>query len=475
MRMPAPHLLLHGLHHVFGAKETSLLAQHDLEGKVEQQIAQLVSHSPGIALAQGMIQLENLFDEVGPKRLRCLRSIPRASLPEIAHQDDRPSKRRWFLHLHLRAGYNTRPPVNASTELITERAWVEVDLATLVRNAVTARTAARGARLLPMVKADAYGLGAVPVALALESLEPWGYGVATVGEGAQLRAAGIRRPIVVFTPARAELEPAYRSHGLTAVLDDPGTAQRWTLPFHLEIDTGMGRAGVRWDAAERLAAMTSPYLEGAFTHFHSADTDPASVRRQWERFRQALSLLPRRPALVHAANSAGIFRLEERLDLVRPGVFLYGGSAGGDLPAPEPVIALRARVVSLRRLAAGDSVSYGAEWKAPAPTTIATLAVGYADGIPRAVQGRAHVLLGGCRRPVVGRVTMDMLMVDLGPSPDGVRVGDVATLIGRDGGEEITLDEFAGWAGTISYEILTGLGPRLPRRYRGAGREATEA
>lgn len=318
-----------------------------------------------------------------------------------------------------------------------------------------------------MVKADAYGLGAVRVARALERLEPWGYGVATVQEGAELRAAGIRRPIVVFTPARAELEAEYRASALTAVLDDPAVAARWGMPFHLEIDTGMGRAGIRWDAAEQLAAIRSPHLEGVFTHFHSADTDPASVSWQWERFQHALGLLPRRPALVHAANSAGIFRLDQRLDLARPGVFLYGGSAGPDLPPPEPVVALKARVVSVRRLAAGDSVSYGAEWRAAAPTTIATLAIGYADGVRRAVRGQAQVLLGGCRRPIVGRVTMDMLMVDLGSNSPGIRVGDVATLVGGDGTEAISLDEFAGWAGTISYEILTGLGRRLPRRYVG--------
>lgn len=471
MRVPAPHLVLHRTHHVLGPKEASLLAQHDLEGEVQQEISQLVSNTLWVALAQSVVQLEGFFYEIGPERLRGLRSIPRASPPEIAHQEDRTSKRRWFLHLHLRAGYNTRPPVNPSTELVTERAWIEVDLAKLVQNAKTARTAAGGARLLPMVKADAYGLGAVPVARSLERLEPWGYGVATVEEGAELRAAGIRRPIVVFTPARAELEAAYRAGILTAVLDDPALAARWTMPFHLEIDTGMGRAGIRWDAAEQLTAVRSPHLEGAFTHFHSADTNPASVTCQWERFQHALGLLPRRPALVHAANSAGIFRLGKRLDLVRPGVFLYGSSAGPGLPPPEPVVTLRARVVSLRRLASGDSVSYGAEWRAAVPTTIATVAIGYADGVRRSVQGRAQVLLGGCRRPVVGRVTMDMLMVDLGSTGHGVRVGQVATLVGSDGKETITLDEFAGWAGTISYEILTGLGKRLPRRYLGSTEE----
>ncbi|MBI2401698.1 MAG: alanine racemase [Gemmatimonadetes bacterium] len=351
--------------------------------------------------------------------------------------------------------------MNASTQAHRERAWVEVDLSQLVHNARTALASARGARLLPMVKADAYGLGAVPVAQALEALDPWGFGVATVPEAAELRAAGIRRPIVVFTPARSELETTYRAHDLRAVVDDPEIAARWTLPFHLEIDTGMARAGIRWDEPERLAAVTSPQLEGALTHFHSADADAGSVYQQWARFRQALACLGRRPALVHAANSAAIWRQGERLDLVRPGVFLYGGRAGDHAPEPQPVAAVRARVVSTRRLRAGDSVSYGAEWRAGRDTGIATLGIGYADGIPRALLGRAQVLLGGRRCPVVGRVTMDMLMVEAKHAAPG----DVATLIGSDGTSAITLDEFAGWAGTISYEILTGLGSRLTREY----------
>jgi alanine racemase len=318
-----------------------------------------------------------------------------------------------------------------------------------------------------MVKADAYGLGAVPVAQALEVVDPWGYGVGTIAEGAALRAAGIRRPILVFTPACLELEAAYRAHDLHAVLDDPEVAARWSLPFHLEIDTGMARAGIRWDQPERLAAVVSPRLEGAFTHFHSADTDPASVREQWTRFQQALGRLGRRPVVTHAANSAGIWRLAERTDLVRPGIFLYGGRAGMEAPLPRPVATLRAPVVSLRTVQAGDSVSYGATWHASTPARIATLGVGYCDGVPRSVHGPAQALLAGHRCPIVGRVTMDMVMVEV---PAGwareVRVGDVATLFGGEGEGAISLDEFAGWAGTISYEILTGLGSRLPREYR---------
>lgn len=352
-----------------------------------------------------------------------------------------------------------------STQPDQERAWVEVNLAHLVANARTAQAAARGARLLPMVKAEAYGLGAVPVARALEQLDPWGFGVATIDEGAALRQAGIRRPIIVFTPARVDSLPRFRDHDLRAVLDDAAAVAAWDRPFHLEIDTGMGRAGIRWDDQE-VATLRSPHLEGVFTHLHSADASPASVEQQWTRFRAALDRLPTRPKLVHAANSAGAWRLQQALDLVRPGIFLYGGRMARDLPEPRPVATLRARVVSLREIPAGESVSYGAEWRAARNTMVATLGIGYADGVRRSVQNRAQVLLCGRRCPVIGRVTMDMIVVDVGPAGGaGPRVGDVATLIGSDGAESISLDEFAGWAGTVSYEVLTGLGRRLPRVY----------
>ena len=189
--------------------------------------------------------------------------------------------------------YNTRPFVTVSTLRDASRAWVEVDLTNLLANARTVQRAARGAPLLPMIKAGAYGLGAAPVADALETLDPWGYGVATVEEGAQLRDAGIRRPIVVFTPAVSSLRDAFGRHGLRAVIDRPDVALAWDAPYHVEIDTGMARCGVRWDATETLARFASPYLEGAFTHFYAADQGPQTVWQQWERFEQALAEIGR--------------------------------------------------------------------------------------------------------------------------------------------------------------------------------------
>jgi len=348
------------------------------------------------------------------------------------------------------------------------RAWVEVDLAALCRNgaAVAARA---GVPLLPMVKADAYGIGALQAALALEELEPWGYGVATTVEGAELRNGGITRPIIVFTPIlRSEID-ALRRSDLTPALGDPGVIESWTRTgrdWHLQIDTGMSRAGMAWDQVERHRALlerTRP--SGVFTHFHSADLDDGSRERQESRFDAALAALPSRPALIHAENSPAIEgRAPSRWTICRPGIFLYGVATRSGELVPEPVAALRARIVELRTIPAGETVSYGGTWRADGVRRIATVPVGYADGYRRALGNRGVALLGGRRIPVAGRVTMDMTMLDV--TDTDAALGDVVTLLGRDGGDVITVAELAECGELSPYELLTGLRMRLPRLYR---------
>jgi len=350
------------------------------------------------------------------------------------------------------------------------RAWIDVDLDALLENA---RTVARvaGARLLPVVKANAYGLGAVAVSRALEQVEPWGYGVATIEEGAELRAAGITRPILVFMPTRAQLFDQYDLHQLTPALGDAGSILEWTTrgerAFHVEIDTGMGRAGVRWDEVDELGeAVDTPAFEGCYTHFHSADRNDGSAERQLERFLTAVQRLPRRPTLLHVANSAAALRgAAFACDLVRPGVFLFGGSLGEGFEQPRPVVSVRARVLSVRRVRKGESVSYNATWVAPRDTVIATLGIGYADGIRRNVgaRGQAQVLLRGKRCPIVGVVQMDMTLVETGAVE--VQVGDIATIVGEEAKQHIALNEFAAWSDQLPHEFLVGLGQRLPRIY----------
>jgi alanine racemase len=352
------------------------------------------------------------------------------------------------------------------------RAWVEVDLDALVTNA--RKLAARSrVPLLPMVKADAYGLGAVPVARALEAVDPWGFGVATTVEGEELRAAGIDRRILVVTPLLPAELPRAHAAGLTPSLHRAEDVVRWTMlggaSWHLSIDTGMSRAGVRWDEIGTLASIVAAHPpEGAFTHFHSADTDDASRVEQEHRFRAAIDALPAhaRPSLLHAENSAGIeHAAPSPWSIARPGVFLYGVGSAGALQ-PEPVAQLRARIVDLRTVRAGETVSYGATWRADGDRTIATVACGYGDGYRRHLSGRGIALVHGRRVPVAGRVTMDMTMLDV--TGVACAVGDVATLIGRDGDELLTVSDVAAAGDLSPYELLTGLRQRVPRLYQKA-------
>lgn len=395
-------------------------------------------------------------------------------------------------------------------------AWLEVDLGALLRNA---RAVAERARvpLLPMVKADAYGLGAVPVARALEAINPWGYGVATLEEGTALRAAGITRPIVVFNPLLADELPGAHAQQVAPTLSEAPLIAAWgnltgNAPWHLAIDTGMSRTGVRWSAVGDLSALVRQFPPlGACTHFHSADADDGSMRVQLERFRTALDALPSRPMVLHAENSAAIERLAgpSQWTFVRPGVFLYGvesrdtasGAAANPLAqssaplAPparalhahaadagpplrsEPVVSLRARIVDVRWIEAGESVSYGATFRPNERRRIATLAAGYADGYRRAFSNVGVALVRGRRVRVAGIVTMDMTMLDV--TGLDCAIGDVATLLGverpapgigaapSEGSlhDAIDLASAARAAGLCAYEVLTGLRGRILRVY----------
>ena len=345
------------------------------------------------------------------------------------------------------------------------RAWVEVDLGALRRNGERIRRQS-GVPIVPMIKADAYGLGSVPAALALEPLDPWAYGVATVDEGIALREAGIERRILQFTPlAEGEVEAA-REARITPCFGRRGAIERWAatgLPWHLSVDTGMGRTGIRWDEVGRIAELVrSSPPEGAFTHFHSAARDDGSKEEQERLFERALESLPARPAVLHCENGVAAERRgASRWSLVRPGIFLYGVAFDGARVQPDPVVHLRAHVVEIRTRYDGESVSYDATWHAKGTRRIATLAVGYADGYPRAISNRGEVILNGRRAPVAGLVTMDMTMVDVTDVP--CAIGDVATLIGSGGDEVVTVAEVASRAEMSPYELLTGLRARLPR------------
>ena len=346
-----------------------------------------------------------------------------------------------------------------------------------------------------MIKADGYGLGLEPVALALRSIpgtgEPWAFGIATVTEGVRLREAGWRGRILVLPPIPPAQTAAAIAAELTVSVSEIAALRRLAdhappghrVPFHLEIDTGMGRAGFRWDRAHEwgaeVAALAANRLrwEGTFTHFHSADEDdPAPTLGQWDRFQAAVGALPEiEPApLLHVANSAATVRHRGfGCDLARPGIFLFGGQAGRDA-VPEPVVSVRARLVLVRDVPAGSTVGYGATYRAAKAERWGTVAMGYGDGVPRGLApAGGEVLVRGQRVAMIGRISMDMLTVRLDAASDAA-AGDVCTLIGRDGSEEITVEEVARRCDTIAYEIFTGLGSRLPRVYQD-GEPATPA
>jgi alanine racemase len=358
------------------------------------------------------------------------------------------------------------------------RAWVEVDLSALSHNAAFIMARAR-TPLLPMVKADAYGLGVGPVVQALEALDPWGYGVATVEEGAELRSLGITRPVLVFTPLLPDEFEAVRYHQLTPTLGDEARVQAWHSSgggeWHLAIDTGMNRAGVPWERVGDLSwVVSSAPPEGAFTHFHSAELEDGTMEEQLERFDRALSQLPSRPKYLHAENSPALERrAPSRWDLARPGVSLYGVGSSLTITDPasgheqkwswRPVASLHARVVEIRDVAEGETVSYGGTWTAQGTRRVATASAGYADGVRRHLGNRSVALVNGMRAPIAGVVTMDMTMLDV--TGIACQVGDVATFVGRQGDHVLPIMEVAAAGDLSPYELLVGLQLRAPRVY----------
>ncbi len=365
--------------------------------------------------------------------------------------------------------------------------WAEIDLDAVRANVASLAGVASPAALMAVVKADGYGHGAVPVArAALDAGAQW-LGVALVEEGAELRAAGIDAPVLVLSEPPPPAAPAVVALGLTSVaytrpgidalakaVADSGADP---LPVHLKVDTGMHRVGCAAEdactLAESIATRDELRLEGVLTHFAVADEpDDPYTGQQLDRFDGVLADLRRAGVtfdLVHAANSAALLAFPDRarFDLVRCGIAVYGVP-----PAPglaervplRPAMALKARVSHVKTLPAGARLSYGLRYTMPADGTVATVPVGYADGVPRALSATGgEVLVRGRRHPIAGTVTMDQLMVDAGDSP--IEVGDEVVLLGRDGDAEISADEWAERLGTIGYEIVCGIGPRVPRSY----------
>lgn len=365
-----------------------------------------------------------------------------------------------------------------------ERCWAEIDPAALRHNVrAIRRRLGPGVGVMAVVKANAYGHGAAEVVRALAGHVEM-FGVANLAEAREIRGLARGARIFILGPALPEEREGIISGGFIASLSSLEEAQAYgaiaralqtVAEAHLILDTGMGRIGVWEEEAvaigKQIATVPGLRITGVASHLPSADEDAAYTEEQFGRFTLLVAALAKagvRPRLRHIANSAGAARFPgEAGDLVRTGLMLYGSSPLPEFqPLVRPVLTWKTRIALVREVGAGRSISYGRTYTTPAPARIATLAVGYADGYQRHLTNSGvEVLIGGRRCPVVGRVTMDQIMVDVTQVPE-VHAGDEVVLLGRQGGEEISAAELAAKAETIPWEIFTGLGRRVCRTVR---------
>jgi len=361
---------------------------------------------------------------------------------------------------------------------------LEVDLERLAQNFRLIAAHVAPAKVMPVLKANAYGHGLVAVARKLEKIGAPYVGVAYLEEGVRLRQEGLTIPVLVMGGIVGSQVPRFIEHDLTltassidklTAIEECAAAMGKRARVHLKIDTGMERIGVHWYSAEKLLeatlALRHTQVEGIFTHFANADeADLSHARLQLERFHEVLDFYTRRSLpmpMRHAANSGAIMQLPESyFDLVRPGILFYGASPSLDLPLSLPVKqAMRwlTRVVFFKVVKAGAPVSYGSSWAPTEMTRVVTLPVGYGDGYVRSMSGKAEVVLHGKRLPVVGRICMDQIMVDIGWT--SAFNGDEAVLLGESEGAVVRIEDLARWAGTIPHEVLTSINTRVPRVY----------
>jgi alanine racemase len=379
--------------------------------------------------------------------------------------------------------------------------WAEIDLNAYAHNITELKRITRkGARLMAVVKANGYGHGAIEVARkALENGAQY-LGVARINEAVQLRTAGLDAPILIFgytppdlteTLIRYDLTQTVYSIAAANTLSGIAGRQGKKIKVHIKVDSGMGRLGLLLKeptagnpgdrpttdpvqqalAISRLSGLT---VEGTLTHFATADsTDKSYANRQLEKFLDFVDRLRREglePPIKHAANSGALIDLpESHLDMVRPGIATYGLYPSGEVNKNKvdlkPVMALKSRIIHLKKVTAGFNISYGITYQTNKSTTIATVPIGYADGFNRLLSNRGHMLVHGQRVPIVGRVCMDLTMLDVGNVPD-VAIEDDVVVFGQHQNESVTADEMASTLNTINYEIVSTITARVPRIYK---------
>ena len=377
--------------------------------------------------------------------------------------------------------------------MIFDNTYVKIDLDAIARNfsAVQKKT---GVPVMAVVKADAYGHGAIQVARLLQDQCAF-FGVSSMAEALELRRAGLQNPILILghTPPtafseaiRQQIRPTIFCYNDALALSDATVKLGATAPFHLAVDTGMGRIGFppteeSADLCAKIAHLPGLVVEGLFSHFATADcADLSAAQKQEALFDAFDAMLKARGVEIpirHMDNSAGIINFPCRYELVRAGIVMYGmypsQEVNKQMLALTPALEWESRITHVKTLNVGHGISYGATYVTDRPTVVATIPVGYADGYPRNLSNRFYVLIRGQKAPILGRICMDQMMVDVTDIP-GVLVGDTVTLVGTDGPETITVERIAQVAGTFNYEFICGISRRVPRFYFRDGRLVRE-
>ncbi len=382
-----------------------------------------------------------------------------------------------------------------SNERHYERVCAYVDLDAMLYNMRSMHAhLPEGTMITAVIKTDGYGHGSIAIAKALEQeAYVWGYATATEEEATQLRAAGLKKPVIIlgysFTyayeeMAKQEIRPAVFSIEMAKELSEVAVRTGKEIYVHMKVDTGMGRIGIRPDDSgveivQAIAQLPGLVIEGIFTHFAKADEeDKTFTKEQYRKFTQfserVEKVLGKKIPLHHCSNSAGIVELPQmHLNMVRAGITLYGlwpsNEVSREALSLKPVMSLQSRVIFIKKLYPGETVSYGASYVAESERIVATIPVGYGDGYPRGLSGKGSVLIHKKRCPILGRVCMDQFMVDITDVPD-VEVGTVVTLIGADGTEQITMEELGELSGRFNYELACDLGKRVPRVFIKGGK-----
>lgn len=368
------------------------------------------------------------------------------------------------------------------------RVYLKIDLDTICENTKKIISkVGNQTRVMPVVKADAYGHGAIEVTKALSEIGTYGFAVATVGEALALRRAGITKPLLILdfvfpnqfeTIIRNDIMLTVFQYGIAKSLNEAAKQMGTTAHIHLKVDTGMGRIGYipNDESAEeikRISELSNIEIDGIFTHFACADAaDKTSMNHQLEKFRNFVEKLEAAGINIpikHVCNSAAIIDMQDEfLNMVRSGIITYGLYPSDEVKKDNldvrPAMELHSVVINVKTINKGDTVSYGSTYVAEKPTVIATIPVGYADGYPRQLSNKGSVLIHGKRAKIVGRVCMDQFMVDVTDIPD-VLIGDNVTLVGKDGDDCITCEEIGDISGRFNYEFLCCITRRVPRVY----------